>query len=324
MVTAARANPETKTWQWQGFSIRYQQVGNEGVPILCIHGFGASSDHWRKNLPTYGQPHQGQSYRAYAIDLIGFGLSDKPTPGQPLTYSFETWGQQIIDFCREVIGQPAYLVANSIGCVVAMQAAVDAPAEVLGLVMMDCSLRLLHERRRDQIPWHQRVSTPLVQQLLGYPAVGRFFFSRIARPSVIRNLLKQAYHDHTAVTDELVTAILTPAQTPGAADVFLAFVRYSQGPLPEDLLPHLSCPAWLIWGQADPWEPVALGRTLAEYPAVKAMVELPNVGHCPQDEAPGQVNPLVMDWITSDLAASNPTEVPSPPTSISLPQSDQP
>jgi pimeloyl-ACP methyl ester carboxylesterase len=293
-VTSVLAVPQTKTWQWRGFAIRYQQAGETGIPVLCIHGFGASSDHWRNNLPVYGQHH-----RAFAVDLIGFGLSDKPAPGDTLTYTFETWSQQIVAFCREVIGQPAYLVANSIGCVVGMQAAVDSPDWVRGLVMLNCSLRLLHERRRAEIPWHQRMSTPLMQQLLSYPALGRFFFSRIARPQVIRNLLNQAYRRHEAVTDELIEAILTPAQTAGAADVFLAFVRYSQGPLPEDLLPNLACPVWIVWGQDDPWEPVAMGRNLAQFPTVQAMVELEGVGHCPQDEAPELVNPLVLDWIAA-------------------------
>ncbi len=283
---------QSQIWTWQGFTIRYQQSGETGTPILCIHGFGASSDHWRKNLPDFGEQH-----RAFAIDLIGFGGSDKPVPNDPLPYTFETWSQQIIDFCQDVIGEPVYLVANSIGCIVAMQVAVDAPAWVKGIVMLNCSLRMLHERRRSDIPWHQRLSTPLVQGLLGYPPLGRFFFSRIARPKVIRNLLGQAYKRREAITDELIEAILKPAQSEGAADVFLAFVRYSQGPLPEDLLPQLSCPAWVIWGQDDPWEPVAMGRKFIQYPAVKALEELEGVGHCPQDEAPELVNPLVVEWI---------------------------
>jgi pimeloyl-ACP methyl ester carboxylesterase len=291
-VSAVTLPLQSQTWTWQGFSIRYQQFGEAGTPILCIHGFGASSDHWRKNLPSFGEQH-----RAYAIDLIGFGGSDKPFPNAPIPYTFETWSQQVIDFCREVIGEPVYLVANSIGCVVAMQAAVDAPEWVKGIMMLNCSLRMLHERRRADIPWHQRLSTPIVQGVLGYPPIGRFFFSRIARPKVIRNLLGQAYQRPEAVTDDLVEAILKPAQSEGAADVFLAFVRYSQGPLPEDLLPQLQCPAWVIWGQDDPWEPVELGRKFIDYPAVQALQELAGVGHCPQDEAPELVNPLVLEWI---------------------------
>ncbi len=290
-VTTAAAVADC-TWPWQGFPIRYQMAGQGGSPLLLIHGFGASSDHWRKNIPELALTN-----RVYAIDLIGFGKSVKPMPGQPVAYTFETWGQLVLDFCRDVIGEPVFLVGNSIGCVVAMQAAVMDPAQVRGLALLDCSLRLLHDRKRATLPWYRSAPTPLFQNLLGIRPLGHFFFSRLARPQVIRNILRQAYGRQEAVTDELVEILLGPARDPGAADVFLAFVRYSQGPLPEDLLPQLQCPALLIWGEVDPWEPIALGRELAQYPAVEDFVVLPGVGHCPQDEAPELVNPLLLNWV---------------------------
>jgi pimeloyl-ACP methyl ester carboxylesterase len=79
--------------------------------------------------------------------------------------------------------------------------------------------------------------------------------------------------------------------------VFLAFTAYSQGPLPEDLLPKLSCPTIFLWGEADPWEPIELGREFAKYPAVQEFIALPGVGHCPQDDAPEVVNPLLIAWL---------------------------
>lgn len=282
------------TWPWQGLPVRYQKAGTTGAPILLIHGFGASGDHWRKNIPVLAETN-----RVYAIDLIGFGKSVKPVPGEPVAYTFETWGQLVVEFCREIIGESVYLVGNSIGCVVAMQAAVMAPSQVDGVVLLNCSLRLLHDRKRATLPWYRSAPTPLFQTLLGIRPLGHFFFSRLARPRVIRNVLKQAYSREAAVDDELVNLLLMPAQDPGAADVFLAFVRYSQGPLPEDLLPQLSCPALLIWGAADPWEPIELGRDLANYPAVQDFIALEGVGHCPQDEAPELVNPIVRDWVAA-------------------------
>jgi pimeloyl-ACP methyl ester carboxylesterase len=279
-------------WQWQGQTIRYQQAGTTGAPLLLIHGFGASSEHWRKNLPDLGQTH-----RVYAIDLLGFGQSAKPSPNQPLPYTFDTWGRQVVDFCQAVIGEACFVIGNSIGCIVAMQAAVFAPDWVRGVALLDCSLRLLHDRKRATLPWYRSAPAPILQALLGNRQLGYFFFSRLARPKVLRKILLQAYGRPEAVTDELVELLLAPAREPGAADVFLAFVRYSQGPLAEDLLPQLRCPVLMLWGTADPWEPIELGRLLAEFPAVEQFVPLEGVGHCPQDEAPEQVNSLLQAWV---------------------------
>ncbi len=277
-------------WQWRTLKIRYQQSGTHGPAVICIHGFGASSDHWRKNLPDWGK-----SLRVYAIDLVGFGLSDKPTQG--LDYTFETWAAQIIDFAQQVIQEPVFLVGNSIGCVAAMQAAVTAPDWVKGVVLLNCSLRLLHDRLRAKLPWYRRYSTGLIQNLLSWQPLGYFFFRRLANHRVVKKILLQAYADPTAVTDELVELILKPAYSEGAADVFLAFIRYSQGPLPADLLPQLTCPGLILWGEADPWEPLALGRELAKFPAIEEFISLPGVGHCPQDESPELVNPIIQKWI---------------------------
>ncbi len=305
MLPSLDQSVTAQSWQWQGFTIGYQQAepqqadsqqaGSQqsGAPaVVLIHGFGASSIHWRKNIPALAK-----TCRVYAIDLLGYGKSAKPAPGQPLDYTFETWGQQILDFCEQVVGQPAFLIANSIGCIVAMQAAVTRPEWVRGLALLDCSLRLLHDRKRQTLPWYRSASTPLIQKVLSYRPLIRFFFARLAQPKSVKRILQQAYGDKTAVTDELVSLLLEPAADPGAVEVFLAFISYSQGPIPEDLLPQLTCPTLILWGQADPWEPVELARAYADYPAVEDFVELAGVGHCPQDEAPEVVNPILAEWV---------------------------
>lgn len=292
-----------QTWCWQGYPIAYQNAGESGPAAVLIHGFGASWGHWRKNLPILGE-----TCRCYALDLIGFGGSAKPTPGVAIDYTMETWGQQVADFCREVVGGPAFLVGNSIGCIVAMQAAVASPDLALGVAAINCSLRLLHERKRGQLPWYQSLGAAWMQQLLSNRWLGHLFFRQIARPDTVRKILQQAYHRQEAVTDELLDIIIQPATEPAAADVFLAFTRYSQGPLPEDLLPHLPCPAILLWGSEDPWEPMALGQELAQFPTVEKFVPLPGVGHCPQDEAPELVNPLLQAWIEQHSSSKVETE----------------
>ncbi|MDZ8052867.1 MAG: alpha/beta fold hydrolase [Aulosira sp. ZfuVER01] len=292
MTTSTTLFTSTKTWIWQGFPICYQAQGSVGPAVVLVHGFGASWWHWRQNIPVLAD-----HCRVYAIDLIGFGNSAKPKPGEQIDYTLETWGQQVADFCREVVGEPAFLVGNSIGCIVAMQAAVSHSEIALGVALLNCSLRLLHDRKRATLPWSRRFGAPLLQRLLSIKSIGAFFFNQVAKPKTVRKILLQAYANSEAVTDELVDILTAPASDPGAVAVFLAFTNYSTGPLPEDLLPALPCPAIILWGTADPWEPVDLGRELANYPQVLKFIPLEGVGHCPQDEAPELVNPILQDWI---------------------------
>jgi pimeloyl-ACP methyl ester carboxylesterase len=296
-ATAVSTFEPLQSFVWQGWSTAYAYqkttLDRAAPAIVLIHGFGASIYHWRKNISALAEVGN-----VYAIDLLGFGASAKPTPGKEVDYLFETWGQQVVDFCREVVGGPAILVGNSIGCIVAMQAAVMAPELVSGVAMLNCSLRLLHERKQAEQPFYKRIGAPILQGVLGNQAIGHWFFQRLANPKAVKNILKQAYKRQEAVTDELVNYLLAPAGDVGAADVFLAFTRYSFGPLPEDLLPLLQCPALVLWGKMDPWEPVEMGRSLfTQFPAVEQFEVLAGLGHCPQDEAPEVVNPLLQAWV---------------------------
>jgi pimeloyl-ACP methyl ester carboxylesterase len=56
-------------------------------PLLLIHGFGASVYHWRYNIPALSE-----KYHVYALDLLGFGLSDKPVQDYPA----EVWKDQVL------------------------------------------------------------------------------------------------------------------------------------------------------------------------------------------------------------------------------------
>ncbi len=137
------------------------------------------SDHWRKNLPVLGQ-----HCRVYAIDLLGYGYSSKPDPRRapPNTiYTFETWGQQTLDFIDEIIGQPTITICNSVGGLVGLQAATQAPDKVPAVMVINISLRMLHVEK--QAPW-QRPLVSALQQTLRETEIGRWFFSSVAQPQV--------------------------------------------------------------------------------------------------------------------------------------------
>lgn len=281
-------------WTWRGYEIGYCVEGLDQnldkSAIVLIHGFGASVGHWRKNVPVLAQ-----KFRVYAIDLIGFGSSAQPQPSE-LAYTFETWGQQVADFVREVVGDRAILVGNSIGAVVAMQAAIYAPELIKKTVLINCSLRLLQEQNQLAMPWFKRVGVKTVQNILGVRAIAKLFFDQVRQPKSVKQILSQAYVNKEAITDELIAILTKPAQNANAVDVFMAFVRYSQGPRPEDLLEILPCEAIVLWGDRDPWEPIELGRkSFTRFDCVKEFIAIANVGHCPQDEAPELINDILLN-----------------------------
>ncbi|CAI8585418.1 unnamed protein product [Vicia faba] len=291
---------QTRMWNWKGYFIRYQYSGNNGPALVLVHGFGANSDHWRKNIPDLAKSH-----RVYSIDLIGYGYSDKPNPrliGDDSFYTFHTWAKQLNEFCLDVVKDKAFFICNSIGGVVGLQAAIVEPEICQGIVLLNISLRMLHITKQ---PWYGRPFISSFQRLLRDTAVGKFFFKAVATKESVKNILCQCYHDTSKVTDELVQIILSPGLEPGAAEVFLEFICYSGGPLPEELLPQVKCPVLIAWGDKDPWEPIEMGRNYGNFDSVKDFIVLPNVGHCPQDEAPQLVNPLVESFVARHANSSS-------------------
>lgn len=100
---------EAKFWRWKGFLARYIEAGSENSdkpPLLLIHGFGASSFHFRRSVTLLKD-----KYHVFALDLLGFGRTEKP----PTQYTQDLWELMVWDFVREVIRCPVFIAGNSIG-----------------------------------------------------------------------------------------------------------------------------------------------------------------------------------------------------------------
>ena len=113
-----------------------------------------------------------EGYDTYAIDLIGYGYSDKPSPKDYEVnelYNFENWADQTIDFVNNVVKEPVVVVSNSVGGLVALQAAVERPDIIKGVILIDISLRLLHIKKQSPL---QKPIVKLVQNTLPRDALG--------------------------------------------------------------------------------------------------------------------------------------------------------
>ncbi len=320
------ALPEPQFWIWRDHRIAFTRLGSPEAPqaVVLIHGFGASLGHWRHTLPALAG-----GVLVYAIDLLGFGASDKPRSrldGEPLTpgavrYCFDLWAEQVADFVADQVRsdapeRPLHLVGNSIGGIVALNTArllQERGTPAGQTILIDCAQRTLDEKRIAELPIWEQAGRPLLKQLVRQRWLLAPLFATLARPAFIRRVLRVAYPSGANVDDELVALLHRPATDPGAVESFRGFVNLFRDHLAPDLLAQLTLPVRMIWGERDPWEaPAEARRWAAERACVRELRVLEGLGHCPHDEAPERVNPILLEWIN----AADPT---SPETALSGP-----
>lgn len=290
------------------YKINYITAGpSDGKRILLVHGFGASSYHWRYQVANLAE----QGYRVYSLCLLGYGWSDRAI----LPYSGEVWAAQINDFLREVAGGPAVLVGNSIGAFATLLAASLDPQLCGGLVLLNAAGRF-EERQPGESPAQKQAgdlvaeaeekADPgpvqwLLQQVRRALASWAFYSTKLR----IQPILEWVYVNGSQVDEDLVTSIRTPAEHPDALDAFTEVIqagRRTQVSVFEalDAVPS-SLPVLLIWGMQDPWmrpqRATAILSECAQRGIQCNLVEVEEAGHCPQDDAPAAVNDALVSWL---------------------------
>ncbi|NJN88616.1 MAG: alpha/beta fold hydrolase [Leptolyngbyaceae cyanobacterium SL_7_1] len=276
-------------WQWRGQSVYYVQAGDrhsDRPPLLLVHGFGASTDHWRKNIAELQQ-----DFHVWAIDLLGFGRSAKPD----WDYGGDLWCDQLHEFIQTMIGQPTVVVGNSLGGYVALSVAAQRPESVVGAVLLN-GAGPFSSTSPDPNPLQKTIET-VVRSILLQPLPSWLLFQYVRQRSVIRQTLEKVYLDHTAITDQLVEEIYRPSCDPGAATVFASVFKSRQGDPVDALLSRMKCPLLMLWGVGDPWINASDrgAKFRQHYPALTE--HYLQAGHCPHDEVPAQVNELLRQWI---------------------------
>jgi pimeloyl-ACP methyl ester carboxylesterase len=201
---------ETLRYRWRGGNLAYAVAG-EGEPLLLVHGIyaGASSLEFRKNFAAFSE-----SFRVYALDLLGCGLSERPRR----RYGPEDVRAQVEDFAREEIGDPVHLVASSLSGALSVPALVESP-RLFGRAVLICPTGYGSL---------ERPSGYLGDAIYGLflaPVLGDTLYHAIASRRGIRYYLERmAYHDPRLVTRELVEGYYRVAHQKGAKYLPAAFV----------------------------------------------------------------------------------------------------
>jgi pimeloyl-ACP methyl ester carboxylesterase len=296
LMTATQVSTSTQPipgryWTWRGEQIYYVQAGagnSHLPPLLLVHGFGASTDHWRKNIAELSQ-----HYQVWAIDLLGFGRAAKPA----WNYTADLWREQLHDFITEVIGRPTILAGNSLGGYAALCVAAEHPEAAAGLILLNSAGPFTNSTHPKEPSLVQKALNQGLTGFLRHPVGNLMLYKFVQRKTFIRNTLKKVYLDQTAITDQLVDEIYRPSCDAGATQVFASVFSNQQGEKVDVLLGKMKCPLLMLWGEGDPWiDARQRGAKFREYYPQLAEHYL-NAGHCPHDEVPNEVNGIIDRWI---------------------------
>jgi haloalkane dehalogenase len=285
-----------RNWYWRGWRINFifhpatDSSVKDLAPILLLHGFGASVGYWRNNIAILGQKRL-----VYAIDLLGFGASEKVFT----QYKVSFWEEMIFDFWKTFIGSPIVLIGNSLGSLISLSLAAHQPEVVCKLVLLN--IPDPGSRSANISPFIFALTRSL-ENLVANSCLVRPIFYFLRRRQTIRFIANFAYFNHAVIDEQLIEILCAPAYSDDAVRTFLSLVRFAAdanfAPKVNDLIKKISLPTLLIWGKKDKVVPITLASKFLQKAPNIEFIALEKVGHCPHDEEPELINKIVLKWLS--------------------------
>jgi pimeloyl-ACP methyl ester carboxylesterase len=267
----------------------------DGRPVLFLHGFPEFWWSWRHQLEACA----AQGYRAVAIDLRGFGESDRPS--EVAAYALPNSFGDVTAVVSSLGGRVA-LVAHDWGgalgwAYTALQPDSVERLTIMNLPHLNAYAGIAHNLTQLQKSWYMLF----------------FQFEGVAEEVMSRNgyeLFKEWFYATASVklADEDVARYVELFARPGALTAGLNWYRANVDPasyLSEQRaeLPPIRCPSMLLWGLDDAYLDFEIGRRSGEFvEGPFALHALPDTGHWIQQERPDEVNALLLEFLGTDFA----------------------
>lgn len=268
-----------------GLRTHYLDAG-DGPVLVLVHGGGpgaAAEYSWPATIPALAH-----HFRVVALDLYGYGFSDKPTDA---VYSHEFHVRQLAEFVDTLCLAPLGLVGNSAGAYVATKFALDNPESVTGLFTLSSGT----------VAYAMGLPNP--DHLPPRQALKKFDGSEASLRAFLEGLLLNP------PSDELVKARLAIAMRLDSMAAWRAMGTYNRN-LATDAnlwqrfsirgrLENLTIPQRILWGAKDAFAPLSQGKELAAMLPNAVFEELADAGHQCQNDRPDEVNRRIRDFFGS-------------------------
>ncbi len=268
---------------WHGHRLAYTARG-EGPPLLLVHGIhaAASSYEWRRNLDSLAR-----YYRVYALDLLGFGHSDRPATD----YTADTYVSILSDFVRDVPDGPVRLVASSLSAAFAVQCAYRAPSRVDRMVLV-CPVGV---GRLDAQP---NVGESVAYATLRTPIIGESLFNALASEASIRYYLEsQVFADPSRIDEELVQQMYATSHRRGARYAPAAFIGGELNIKISEAFERLAMPVLVVWGEKATIVPASDADKFKRLNPASSVVVASDSGLLPHEEEAAWFNSTVLEFL---------------------------
>jgi pimeloyl-ACP methyl ester carboxylesterase len=244
-----------------------------GDPLICVHGLGGTKASF---LPTVAALADG--HRVIALDLPGFGDSEKPLPAP---YDSAYFARAVIELMDALGIERADLVGNSMGGRVAIEAGLRHPERVGRVVLLSPALAWLRDR---PLKWLLQLPLPRLGLIQPTP--------RRATEAIVRTLIPGGANGWAAAgVDEFLRSYLTPrgraAFYEAARNIYLDEPHGENGFWTR--LGGLSCRTMFVWGREDALVPIGFMKHVQRTLPKAHHVEL-DCGHVPQLERPRETH----------------------------------
>jgi pimeloyl-ACP methyl ester carboxylesterase len=275
---------EPEFFTWQDYRIATYRAGT-GRPVLLVHSINAAASAFEMRKPFAGL---SEDHAVHAIDLLGYGLSDRPAR----RYESEDY-VAIIGAWLEQVGEPVSIVASSLGAAYAVAAAERWPAAVERLVLVA------------PVGLSQLADPPGpiargVYNLLRSP-LGRLVFAALTSRGGTRFFLKrQAYYDPASITPEVIAGFYDASHFPGA---YYAPICFLTGWLNCDIrtaYPRLTQPIHIIWGRQAATTPVRRAVEFQNANPRTSLTVIDKASLLVQDERPQEFNAAVRRFFNAE------------------------
>jgi len=261
-------------------SLHVERYGHGGAPIVLIHGFGTCSFLWREVGPVLANANR----TAFAIDMFGYGESDRPFDAQFGIAAQSDYFDHALTALRL---SRATVVGIDLGGAVAMHLAFNRPERVERLVLInaiafdDVPAEDIKTMQRNTARFALRIS----RGVLG------------AAP-LMRELLERSVADKENMPDGLIARYLAPYVGDDGLNHLLSLGRSVTDEDMFDVDLHLlDCPSLIVWGDQDPFVSPKLGDTLADTIPGSRLVRLPGTGRLVPEEAPETLANMIVEFV---------------------------